>query len=251
MRCLLRLATFAAALLFLAGCQTMPAYKVHYSLVDQTRTPSAGSVIVLPLDIKVKEMTASGLRDEVPAWSEQAIRNFRQHLAQRDSEVLPDLQLRFLPELPAEDMARIEEHLALTDRVMLSAMIFTGPNGGEAWKHKAKHFDYSLGPGLAFLADRTGADKALILVGEDVHSSEGRKAAFVVAAAFGVGIPMGHSVAIAALVDLRTGDLLWMHHFVSAGSTSFLDDNDVKTVVSDLFKPYPGIEEYRKHVKGN
>jgi hypothetical protein len=249
MRHMLRLVTSSVALLILAGCQTIPSYKVNHRLVQQGQPP-AGDVIVLPLDIKVKEFSASGLTEEVPDWTRQAVANFRQQLQHHDPELLPELQLRFMPEQPAEDMARVEEHLALNDRVMGNAFVFSGPTGGEAWKHKAKHFDYSLGPGLAFLAERTGADKALILMGEDVHSSEGRKAAFLVAAAFGVGIPLGHSVAVASLVDLRSGDVLWMHYYISAGNVSFLNEEDTRTVVTELFKPFPGIEDYRRFVKG-
>lgn len=235
-------------LMALAGCQaTIPKHRVHHTLLSQA-APS-GTVIVLPLDIEVKEMSAAGLQEEVPAWSEQALANFRAQLTRQQDTLLPGLQLRFLDSMPAEEQALLEEYVALNYQVMGNALLYTR-QGGEAWQHKAKHFDYGVGPGLQFLAERTGADKALILIGEDLHSSGGRKAAFVIAAAFGAAIPMGHSLAVASLVDLRSGDMLWMHHFVTGGDTDFRDPDDVAKVLADLFAPYPGIDEYRQFVQG-
>lgn len=235
-------------LVLLAGCQaTIPKHRVHHSLL--TEPAAAGEVIVLPMDVEVKEMSAAGLEEEVPAWSAQALANFREQLTRQQDALLPGLRLRFLGELPTEEQALLEEYVALNYQVMGNAMLYTR-QAGEAWQHKAKHFDYSSGPGLAFLADRTGADKALILIAEDVHSSGGRKAAFVVAAAFGAAIPLGHSLAVAGLVDLRSGDLLWMHHFVTGGGIDFRNAADVGNVLSDLFAPYPGIDEYRQFVQG-
>lgn len=249
MRPLQRLAGLGLILIALAGCQTIPKHKVHHTLLSQQQPPS-GDVIVLPMDIKVKEMTAAGLQDEVPAWTQQANDNFQHEMDTRDASSLSGLKLRPLPALSPEQQAIVEEHLALGHVVTGSAFLFSN-TPIPAWKHKAKHFDYTIGPGLAFLADQTGADKALILLGEDVHSSEGRKAAFVVAAAFGVGIPLGHTVAVATLVDLRTGDVLWMNHYISVGATSFLKAEDTAAVVTDLFDDYPGLDEYRKFVEAN
>jgi hypothetical protein len=235
-------------LVLLAGCQTIaPKHKVHHTLLTE---PVAGTeVIVLPLDIEVKEMSAAGLQEEVPAWSEQALANFRNQLESKQDTLLPGLKLRFLGAVPAEEQALLEEYVALNYQVMGSALLFT-QQGGEAWKHKAKHFDYSMGPGLSFLAERTGADMALVMIGEDLHSSEGRKAAFIVAAAFGAAIPMGHSLAVVGLIDLRTGNLLWMNHFVTGGTTDFRNPEDVAQVLSSLFELYPGIDEYRQFVQG-
>lgn len=247
MRLFTRLAGLGLALLVMAGCQTVPQHKVHYSLLGETPSP-AGDVIVLPMDIKVKEMSAAGIQDEVPDWTRQASGNFEQALAASGPDTLSGLKLRDLPGLTPEEQQILDQHVALAHAVTGNAFLFAN-SPVEAWRHKAKHFDYSIGPGLAFLADKTGADKALILVGEDVHSSSGRKAAFVVAAAFGVGIPMGHTVAVATLVDLRTGNVLWMNHYISVGSTSFMERNDTDAVVGDLFAKYPGIDEYKQFVQ--
>jgi hypothetical protein len=48
-------------------------------------------------------------------------------------------------------------------------------NGGDAWSHKRKEFDYTLGPSLAFLKKKTGANAAIVLVGDDVISSGGER----------------------------------------------------------------------------
>jgi hypothetical protein len=245
MPALLRLIVLTIAILLLSACQSIPKHKVHYTLLDNTHQ-SGGEVIVLPLDLKVKEFSAGGLTEEVPAWTREANENFRRELQQHSDKVAPELKLRFLPDLPEQEMAQVKEHIALADLTMGNALALSGPTGGQAWRHKFKHFDYTLGPGLAFLADRTGADKALLLFGQDIKSSEGRKLTFLLAAAAGVQIPLGHCVAVAAIVDLRSGDLLWMHQYVSVSDSTFLNQDDTREIVTELFKPYPGIEEYRK-----
>lgn len=62
-----------------------------------------------------------------------------------------------------------------------------------AWAHKHHEFDYTVGPGLAFLRDETGADAALIVLGTDFISSAGRKAAFFSRLALGVIMPLGQA----------------------------------------------------------
>ena len=47
------------------------------------------------------------------------------------------------------------------------------------------------------------------------------------------------------VVDLRTGDLLWMNSEYREGSTNLRDPNDAAKMVNAVFDWYPGIEQYR------
>ena len=82
-------------------------------------------------------------------------------------------------------------------------------NDDPAWKHKREHFDYTLGPGLVYLQQKANADTALMVVGLDRVSSSGRKGTAVVAALFGVSIPLGSSNLVVGMIELESGDLLW------------------------------------------
>ncbi|MDH3467673.1 MAG: hypothetical protein OES26_17495, partial [Gammaproteobacteria bacterium] len=90
-------------------------------------------------------------------------------------------------------------------------------HGGKAWQHKASRFDYTLGDGLAFLAERSGADAGLIVIGAQSVSSAGRSAlsifSVVTGALTGVYMPMtgGGTFLTAGIVDFRTGDVLWFN----------------------------------------
>lgn len=242
-----RLLSVLGFVLFLAGCQSAPVHKVHYRLLEAEPAMLAkGRAVLLPLDIEVSEMSASGITEVVPVWSETGKANFRRALENRGGKFLNDLELVAMPPLMPEERAQLEQHIALNATVVGSAIGTTSAHAGAAWSHKSERFDYGIGQGLAFLAEKSGADKAIVLSGEDVHSSGGRKAAFVVFAALGVGIPMGHAVTVANIIDLRSGDILWMDHHVSATGTSYLDPVHVAEILEDLFKDYPGVEPYRE-----
>lgn len=233
--------------LFLAGCESMPMHKVHYRLLDDRSTQlTAGTAILLPLKIKVKEMTASGITEVVPTWTESGIDNFHASLLHNEQKLFGNLKLVELPELTAEESTLLNQHMALNETVVFTAIATTGTLSGNAWLHKSKHFDYSIGPGLSFLADKTGADKAIMVIGEDVRSSAGRKAAAVVLAAFGVGIPLGNVVTVTNIIDLHSGDILWVNHHFSVGELGYLDEKHTDQIALELFKQYPGIESYRQ-----
>jgi hypothetical protein len=243
---MLRLAMSLGIVIALAACQSLPHHRVNYRAVAAPSTLLATpvEVVALPLSVKVKEMSAGGLKDEVGDWTREAKDHIRAAL--KSGEAFDGkIELVELGDLAEEEKGIVEEHIALFDVVAGGALAQTMvPPVAEAWQPKAKHFDYTLGPGLAFLRDRTGADKALILFGEDVISTSGRKAVSVIAAAFGVGVPLGHSFLIAGVVDLQDGDILWMDYALSMSAKTFRKREDVDALLTELFTNYPGIETY-------
>lgn len=67
-------------------------YKVHYRLLeDQTGQLPAGNALLLPLDIKVKEMTAGGITEVVPAWTDTAVGNFNTSIGRSKTALFLDL----------------------------------------------------------------------------------------------------------------------------------------------------------------
>ena len=121
----------------------------------------------------------------------------------------------------------------------------------KAWRHKLERFDLTLGSGLSFLANRTGADTALFVVANSVVPTAGRKTAAFFSAMLGGTGATGYSSLLVGLVDCRSGDLLWINGEVSIGqvflSQEMLDDvEDAQYMLRDLFEEYPGTEEYRE-----
>jgi len=117
-----------------------------------------------------------------------------------------------------------------------------GVGGGQVWTERLKSglTDYTLGPGLAFLAEKTGADAALFVIAQDFVSTNERKALAVVGALFGVALPLGRTFAVAGLVELRTGKLLWQSYDTSA-TPDLRVAADADKVVRGLFQAFPGL----------
>jgi hypothetical protein len=226
----------ALVLLFLVGCATgSPKHRVHQGLVDSPGKTLPRQVVLLPVTITVNEMSAGGVVEKDPAWSSQASTAVREALLGY-AGTGARMEMLLLPELTSDQEATIHEHLALFRVVGSSAYTFTGGHV-KGWEEKA--FDYTLGDGLRFLQERTGASLGLIVLGEDTVSSGGRKAFAVLAASVGVGIPMGHSFLGAGLVELETGNLLWLNVSTSQAWKDLRQSADARAMVDDLFRTYP------------
>jgi hypothetical protein len=196
-------------------------------------------ILLIEPEIYVKELSVGGVAEKVDEWSVQANKNVRSALAYQISARRLFDKLDLPESLSAEEVASLDEHVALYDVVGFNAFYY-GRAEFDAWKHKRTEFDYTLGSGLKVLGEKTGADAALFIVGEDYISSGGRKAARVFAALFGVVIPASPTFLSAALVDLKTGDILWMNYGTALDSKDLRKPEDVNKMMNEMFLNYPG-----------
>ncbi len=233
------------AVLALAGCQTLSVRLNERVLADPSLVTGQSRTLLLPLDVDIKEMSVSGVSDVVPAWTEQAHELIRDYLLQNAPRLLKGASLTPIPELDTEISDRLQKHIDLAHVVWAEAYRMTHLDG-PAWKHKTRHFDYGIGPGLNDIPERIGAKRALLIIGEDIHTTAGRKAMAFGLAVLGVSVPLGHSFIAAALIDLHSGDILWMNSDLDIGINSLLDPKDVGSTLDTLFAGYPGIKAYRK-----
>ncbi len=215
---------------------------VHYKWLLKTPTLPK-KVVVLPVNIEVIEVSAGGVEEKVPEWSKEASQSVFNALAAAIGK--QGLKEQATPQFSGATAANLDEHLALYKLVVNTASRL-------GWKHKIKRFDYSIGPGLRGVADNTGVDVAIMVYGRDSVSTAGRKARAVVGNIPIVNIftgpapELGHSYIHVGVVDLRTGDLLWMNSNYREGSTNLRDPDDAAKMITEIFKWYPGIESYRK-----
>ena len=215
---------------------------VHYKWLSSNPTLPR-KVVVLPVNIEVVEVSAGGVEEKVPDWSKEASQSvFKALSAAINKQSLKELAA---PQFSGDSAANVDEHLALY-KLVVNTATSTG------WRHKIKHFDYSIGPGLRRVADNTGVDVAIMVYGRDYVSTAGRMARAVagnipiVNIFTGPAPELGHSFIHVGVVDLRTGDLLWMNSNVRKGSTNLRDPDDAAKMVNEIFKWYPGIDSYRK-----
>ncbi|MFQ6023749.1 MAG: hypothetical protein ACE5NW_13600 [Acidiferrobacterales bacterium] len=241
------LAVFGVLMLVLAGCATTaPAsHRVHYSLLDTVARPVPTKVALLPLDIKVSEVFAGGVVEEVPEWTEQGVHHIR-HGIEVYAGTNPQLQILPIPRLTGNEQKLVKEHLALYN-IVAGGAFQTTTFGGSGWKHKVDHFDYTLGTGLAFLKSRTGADAGLVVVGRHQVATKGRVAAAVLAALFGGGyMQASNNFLTIGIVDFETGDILWFNYTRGATGRDLRKVETADEEVRRLLEEFPGLEIYRK-----
>ncbi|MGQ9371708.1 hypothetical protein [Azospirillum sp. ST 5-10] len=200
-----RLLALAVAVVLVGACTATANRQI-----ETLKRPSGDARIVLmPLDVELVELSASGAPDPRADWTDAA----RAHLlsALRERQRTDGLKLAVYDEgdLPQEVVDRLHQIQKLHGVVGSTILV----NGIEAMALPTKkdRFDWSLGPAVGPLREATGADYALFTYIRDSYSSAGRVALMIVAGAFGVSVPGGAQVGFASLVDLRTGDIVWFN----------------------------------------
>lgn len=192
-------------------------------------------ILLLPTDFDVLEWSASGIMETVPDWTEAA----ESRLTEAASAVLgrhAQFEVVPLPDLTAEERAQLTEHVALyklTAHTASQMLMQGGP-----WRDLRKNFDYTLGDGLKFLVERSGADFAACVAGAQVKSSGGRVAMFILLAAAGVAIPMGGAQLSAGVIDLNTGNVTWFDQSMALKG-DVREARGADATLSALFGQYP------------
>lgn len=243
MRFALRFVTAAAAVLILAGCAAGTS-AVHQSLSAAAERTLPRKILLLPIEVEMHEVSAGGVAEKVDAWTETASGHAGKYIRELSASS-GAFQLIDSPNLTDAQRAQLEQHIALYEVVAGSAHL-ARQSQIAAWRERAKTFDYTLGRGLQPLADGTGIDAAMIVIGSDYISSAGRRAAMLMsvvlgALAGGAVVPQGGvSFISVGIVDMRTGNLLWLGTERSQ-ATDFRNEPDMRKMLEAVFRTYPGL----------
>lgn len=241
MRCFLHI---LVAMLCLAQMADMPVQAQERSAVRQgfVLPPQSGKkILLLRPAVRVGEQSTGGVFEPRAQWTDQA----RAHI----EAALDSLQRQLgneviaAPETYGDDARTIAEHMALfaaVSQAVIEYQFFVGNRlPTKKRDNKAGVFDWSLGPQVAALPGADGADYALFLYNDDEYGSTGRKMVQIVGMLAGVGVPTGRHVGYAGLVDLKTGDLLWLNaDFQMGGDVRERDGADKR--VRQLLADFPG-----------
>ena len=229
-----------AAILVAASVMATPSLAAQSAVnpaLSQNLDARPKKVVLLPPQVFVFELSAGGVPTRMADW-EAAARDNLASAATRLARESGLFELVPAPRLDSPELDQLEAHIGLYDRVAQSVFVY-GRGNQSAWAHKKNEFDYTVGPGLAFLRAQTDADAALIVLGSDYISTGGRKAAFVAGLALGIVMPLGQSFIAAGIVDLKTGDVQWMS-FDSSSSMDSRNPADVDDLMRDLYQTWPG-----------
>lgn len=173
-------------------------------------------ILVFRPDVHTGSQSAGGTVSPNADWTRDARTNIGTALTAAKPGGAADVV--FMPDAEGDAGQLLADYRALFGAVadtVLQHRLFKG----DRLPTKKTGFEYSLGAGVAALASGPGAggDYALFLFTNDAYGTTGRKmlqvAGLLVAGATGVGtmVSSGKHTGYAGLVDLRTGDLLWMN----------------------------------------
>lgn len=178
--------------------------------------PSDRSVRILVFrpEVRVGAQSAGGTVSPNATWTRDARRNIGDALAAARPGGAEDVV--FMPDAEGAAADLLADYRALFGAVADTVeqhRLFKG----DRLPTKKTGFEYSLGPGVSRLAAATGGDYALFVFTNDAYGSTGRKllqaAALLAGGATGVALAVssGQHSGYAGLVDLKSGDLLWMN----------------------------------------
>lgn len=106
-------------------------------------------------------------------------------------------------------------------------------------KKRKDTFEWGVGTGIADLTSLKGADYALFINTYDGYGSAGRKMLQLFAAMGGVSVTSGVHWGHAGLIDLRTGELVWLNADRQMGGDLRTPEGAVKRV-EQLLQGFPG-----------
>ena len=205
--------------------------------------PAVKRVLLLPIEYIAYQRSAGGVTEAVPEWTETCKANILATIRQllgADSrfEVLP------MPELTDDERVLLRDHVELFKVVSNDAYGVIN-YGGKVWQDKRANFDYTLGPGLKFLKERTGADAAFLFGGIQTTQSGGSVfLQLFMAGLTGAVIPGGGSFITFGSVNLEDGRIDWFNGLIGAdvfgmGGVDMRKADSAAKTVGKLLAPYP------------
>lgn len=200
--------------------------------------PGTVRIIVMRPTIQVGAQSTGGLYEPNADWTQQARDNLAGALADAQSK-LGNQVIGYAEGTTGEGpLVTQYAHLfsAVADSV-IEYQFFVG-NRLET-KKRSGSFEWSVGDGITRLKSLEGADYALFITTHDEYGSTGRKMLQIVGALGGVGVTSGVHVGHAGLIDLRTGELVWLNADRQMGGDVRTPEGAAKRM-RELLAGFPG-----------
>lgn len=221
-----------------ASAQERSARRPGFSLP----TNGEARILLLRPRIKVGAQSTGGMYEPNADWTAQARQNIGAALGQTQGALGNRI---IVQDEPVGDSAQLladyMELFSVVSQSVIEYQFFPGNRLPTKLRdNRTGDFDWTLGPGVSAIPGATDADYALFIYTEDHYGSTGRKVLQILAAAsVGVHVESGVHKGFAGLIDLRTGNLLWLNADLRMGG-------DVRTPegaqrrVAQLLEDFPG-----------
>jgi len=227
---------FVASLL----CLSLPALgqektgrKEGFSLL-----PGTARIILIRPQIEVGAQSTGGMNEPNADWTSQARENIAIALQEAQTK-LGNVVADYSEEASGEGPL-VNQYTRLFGSVASSVIEYQFfPGNRLPTKKRDKGFNWGMGDGLSKLSSLGNADYALFINTHDQYGSTGRKVLQLVGAMGGVGVTSGVHIGHAGLVDLKTGEIVWLNADLQMGG-------DVRTLegarkrVKQLLEGFPG-----------
>lgn len=171
-------------------------------------------IVVFRPDVSVGSQSTGGLDEPNADLTTQARDALTKSLEGALKARSGDMVL--MPELAGDDAVLLANYRSLF-KAVTDAVVAHRLFKGNRLPTKLDKFDWTLGPGVAKLAELGGGDYGLFFLTHDSYGSAGRKAAQIVGAMFGAYIKSGVHIGYAGLVDLKSGELVWINADLAMG----------------------------------
>lgn len=215
-------------------------------------TASSGKrILVIRPAVSVGAQSTGGMFEPNADWTDKARANIDASLARHQAKL--GNSTAQMPETFGDQARLVEEYTNLfgtVARAVVSYQFFAG-NRLPTKKRDNKDgvFDWSLGDGVRKLPGANDADYALFIYNKDAFGSTGRKILQVVALLGpGIAVRSGEHLGYAGLVDLKTGDLLWLNADMSMGG-DVRDPIGAEKRVGQLLEDFPGSSNFKAERK--
>jgi hypothetical protein len=207
-------------------------------------SPGTVRIALLEPRIMVGEQSTGGMFEANADWTQQARENLEQELTKALGDIGNEVVQLDLDVTPDGESLRRYNYLfgAVADSVMEFQFF---PGNRLPTKKKENSFEWTVGPGLRETAALQGFDYVLMIRTRDAYGSTGRKALQIVGLLAGVGVTSGEHLGMAGLVDVKTGDLVWLNADLQMGGDPRTPEGAAKRV-SQLLEGFPGKADAQK-----
>jgi len=205
-------------------------------------TDSGKKILVFRPAVRVGSQSTGGMFEPNAEWTERALQNLNEALAKAQLKLGNTVVAA--PEAYGDDARNVQEHMALFSAASQSIIQYQFFKGNRLPTKKADNkigaFDWSLGTGVSKLPGASDADYGLFIYSKDAFGSTGRKLLQVVALLGpGIAVSSGQHLGYAGLVDLKTGDIVWLNADGQIGGDVRERDGAEKRI-RQLLEDFPG-----------
>lgn len=175
-----------------------------------TFNPENSRIVLIQPSVKVGAQAIDGKREPNEEWTLQARANIATAL--QKAEPMLGSQLSVFDDSQATADAEVGAQYASLIHAVAQAAIrhqLTGEDRLPTKKRK-KRFQWGVGSGLTTVPAFQNADYALIVGTHDDFGSAGRKVLQFIGFVAGLPVKTGEHTGYAGLVDLKTGELVWL-----------------------------------------